>query len=69
MCVSDLQDGDVPAEALQGPGHLAAFQPLFRRQTLQLLVKRHGCRRKKADRQMRGTSTSKEFSDQKVNRT
>lgn len=42
-CVSDLKDGDVPAETLQRPGHLATFQPLLRRQTLQLFMEFHGC--------------------------
>lgn len=42
-CVrADLQDGDVPAEALQRSRYLATFQPLLRRQTRQPLVKLHG---------------------------
>lgn len=39
---ADLKDGDVPAETLQRPTDLATFQPLLRRQTLQLLMKLHG---------------------------
>lgn len=42
MCVSDLKDGDVPAETLQRSTDFATFQPLLRGQTLQLLMKLHG---------------------------
>lgn len=42
MCVADLKDGDVPAETLQRSSYLATFQPLLRRQSLQLLMKLHG---------------------------
>lgn len=40
--VTDLKDGDVPAETLQRSADLATFQPLLRCQTLQLLMKLHG---------------------------
>lgn len=42
MCVADLKDGDVPAETLQCSTDLATFQPLLRRQTLQLFMRLHG---------------------------
>lgn len=41
MYVSDLKDGDVPAETLQRSTDLATFEPLLGCQALQLLMKLH----------------------------
>lgn len=72
VCVADLKDGDVPAETLQRSSYLATFQPLLRRQSLQLLMKLHGQSPKQTHNiRLEGGDlyfSSKEFEGQSVNK-